>query len=102
LSKELRLSKIKEKKLSSIEFKFLEERRSNLKKIKKLEHLLVKASMKDDTTAVIRCQAKIISLKNEDLKNMATYFRKLGTLLTEKEQQKTLEIIGTFDRKPTP
>ena len=102
LSKELKLSELKEKKLSPLETQFLEERKINLKKIKQLEHLLVKASMKDDTTAVNRCHANIIRLKNEDLKNMAIYFSKLGTFLTEKEQQKTLEIIGTFDRKPTP
>jgi len=102
LSKELKLSELKEKKLSPLETQFLEERKINLKKIKQLEHLLVKSAMKNDTTAVSGCRIKIIKLKNEDLKNMASYFSKLGSFLTEKEQHKTLEIISAFERKPKP
>ncbi len=100
LARELHLSESKSQKLHRIESVFLTKRKSNIQKMRKMEHEFMRCVLRQDTLSIKLLKEKIIHSKKRDLELMEAYFHQLGLILNKNEQTEALNIIGNFERKP--
>ncbi len=100
LAKELQLSEGKSQKLKHIETTFIKRRKSNIQKMRKMEHEFMRCALRQDSISMKLMKGRILQSKKEDLGLMEAYFHQLGLILNKNEQTDALNIIGNFERKP--